>query len=176
MNVQTVLSSVTPYDAEHSYADFAKVMDNAYIELSFWGGRNVYAVGYSGSVYLEDLCLKLVALVDSHPEFSQEERVIGISMQNKLEKLYKISEAQEAKANFITSFFMNVTMLFIGTINGDFFYDGVSDYMPFNYCTAKQYKEITGEDPDYKISVGSFRKHDMKGSIRIWNAPTKKNI
>ncbi|MGZ3633996.1 MAG: hypothetical protein ACXWM7_06925 [Parachlamydiaceae bacterium] len=73
MNIQTVLNSITPYNKQ-SYETFAKVMKNAYIELSFWGGRNVYAIGYEGSIPLVDLAQRITDLVDSHPEFSLEER------------------------------------------------------------------------------------------------------
>jgi hypothetical protein len=108
-------------------------------------------------------------LVDSHPEFDEEERLKGIYIQNKLKKLYEVSNDQEKKANFITRFFLNFLRL-ANSANGDFFYDGVSDYMLFNYYTANQYRTVTHEEPQGKPS-GTFGKGDLK--VDVWSLPSK---
>ncbi|MBA2367708.1 MAG: hypothetical protein H0V82_01635 [Candidatus Protochlamydia sp.] len=50
MNIHSALNDKTSY-TEHSYLNFASLVENAYVELSFWGTRNVYAIGYTDCIY-----------------------------------------------------------------------------------------------------------------------------
>lgn len=111
MDIQTVLDGAIPYNSR-SYATFAEVMDGAYIELSFWGGRNVYSMGYSESIALTDLAQKIIDLVASHPNYSDEEQNLGLLFEKKLKQLYKTNEHQEKRANFLTQFFIILIGLF----------------------------------------------------------------
>lgn len=111
MDIQTVLDGAVPYNAR-SYEIIAEVIDGAYVELSFWGGRNVYSMGHSGSISLIDLAQKIIDLVASHPNYSHEEQKLGLLFEKKLERLDHISTHQQQRANFLTQFFMMLMAVF----------------------------------------------------------------
>lgn len=94
MNIETALNNITSYNPETSYQTFLDIMDKATIQISIWGERKVYVVGYSGSVQLEEICEKVIALSKSYPQFNEEERQIGRQIQNKIGVLEKISDTQ----------------------------------------------------------------------------------
>lgn len=145
MDIFTTLNKVVPYNAQQSYSDFANVMKDAYIELSFWGGRNVYAIGYEGSIPLGDIAQIVMDLVESHPEFNERERKLGLIVQDKIRSLYNISEHQVEKANIITRIFITLREIFTPvTESVD---ERVFESNRFDYCTANQYTKITGKDP-----------------------------
>lgn len=170
MNIQTALSRVAPYNAETSYGEFAKVMENAYTEISFWGSRRVYSVGYKGSVSLEDIFQKMNDLIDSHPHFNEEERKIGKVIEAKRDMLYHISYDQEEKVNFITSFFMGVVNLFTPKL--DQIYDRWLGSRSFERYTAKQYVENFNSEPKDKPSGYVIDRNPNKGLPVYW-APTQ---
>lgn len=170
MNIQTVLDGVTPYSEENSYFDFHKIVDKAYVEVSFWGNRNVYAVRYSGSVDLEDLLLKIRVLVDAHPEFSEEQRAVGKSIENKLEHLYEVSEDQKKKANCISRFINNYIFFALNFMQADIYHYGIDDFKCFDYCTAKQYKNLTGSSPQ-NSPAGAFCRRGFGEEVKIWTMP-----
>jgi hypothetical protein len=168
MNIQEALSKVAPYNAESSYSEFSKIMENAYTEISFWGGRRVYSVGYKGSVSLEDIFQKMDDLVDSHPHFSEEERKIGKVIEAKRDRLYKISDDQEEKVNFITNFFMGVIHFFTPKQNQ--MYDRRLDARSFDDYTAEQYKKKFGLEPTDE-PIGHLGGRDPYKRIPVYWAP-----
>jgi hypothetical protein len=167
MNIQTVIRDAVPYN-ENSYSNFSKVMENAYIELSFWGSRNVYSVGYSNSISLQELAEKMSSLVKSHPEFSQEERAMGKTIQNKISSLYVISCNQVDRMGLIRSFIFSLIELF--TDRSSTLYD-VATERPFDYCTAKQYEEISGRIPTSRCVGSYFKEKCDSGEIEFWTYP-----
>lgn len=170
MNIQTVIEGIVPYN-ENSYSDFLKVIDKSYVELSFWGNRNVYAIGYSGSISLKELAKKTSSLVSSHPEFSQKEREIGKTIQNKISLLYDISCEQESKMGLIRRLISGFIDLF--SERSSWLFDEV-EKTPFDYCTAKQYEEITGIIPKRGSAGCYFNKRCDSGFIEFWTYPVKK--
>lgn len=172
MSIQSVLNGIIPY-SDHSYANFAKVLDKAYVELSFWGSPNVYSVGYSGSISLQELAEKVRALVDFHPEFSEEERKIGKIIQNKVSLLDDIADDQERRVGFIRSCIFTVIEFF--TERSSLLYDAMLKADPFDYCTAKQYRKICGKDPKSKPAGKFCEKEVPQKHVLIWQYPNMKN-
>lgn len=169
MNIQTVLSGITPYDSVRSYGEFAKIMDNAYIVLSFWGNRNVYAVGYNGSVYLEDVVRKMNDLIDSHPQFNEEERAIGKAIEAKVSSLYRISTDQEKNVGYITKFFMIAIDLFTPIQNQ--MYDIWLSARSYDKYTSQQYRAAFNSDPIRKKPDSYVVDKDPRKGIPVWWAP-----
>lgn len=165
MNIQTVLSGTTPYN-ETSYMDLAKVVENSYTELSFFGNRDVHAVGYTGSVRLEYMAQRVADLVTDHPEFSQTERKLGYSIENKIYKLYEVTLDQEYTVNFITAFFRGLRNFF----SSDSIHDKILKFSLFDRCTLKQYREVTGREPNPNNRSGSFLNRKDK-NLLIWDLP-----
>lgn len=166
MNIQEQLRGLIPYK-EESYPIFAKTLNDAYVELSFWGSRDVYSTEYSGSIPLQELAEKVRELVDSFPEFSEEERKFGTIIQNKVLTLYDISSEEEKQVGLIRTCIFGVIECF--TSRSSRLYDAILEATPFDYCTAKQYEEIFGESP-VGFPVGEFRKKEYpKNHVPIWH-------
>jgi hypothetical protein len=151
MDLQTALNGVIPYNA-NSYAELAEIMENADIELSFWGGRNVYAVGYSDSIPLYDLVQKVIDLANSIPHYnveaenlgmSAEEIRLGILIEGKISNFYDTSCQQVKDANFITKFFLEILAFFSYRESGDLSWkvidsDSFSSAMHFSKFNKKK--------------------------------------
>lgn len=169
MNIQTVLNGVTPYNAEHSYATFSKLMEKSYTELSFWGSRNVYVIGYQGSVLLEDVMRKVDHLIESHPHFSEGERVIGKDIEEKISQLYSISIGQKKKSSYITSIFMIIIIWC--TPREKRIYNMALEFKGYSFYTKKQYEEIFNVSPREKKIIGYIGDKKLPNSIPIWRNP-----
>lgn len=163
MNIQTVLNGIAPYTVDRSYAEFGKVMENAYTELSFWGSRRVYSVGYKGSITLEDTIQKMNDLIDSHPHFSEEERKTGKAIQTKISILFDISSHQEDKAGYITEFFMIVLSLF--TPKQDQLFDKWLSARSYDLYTLQQYRQTFNSSPEGDVCEYIVNKTLRKGSL-----------
>jgi len=119
-------------------------MKNAYVELSFWGSRNVYSINYEGAMYFEDVAQRVTDLINSNPHFNLEDMKFGYAIETKITELFNISLDQEKKAGYITTFFLELRKLFLPSLN---FEDTIESCLLFNYCTTNQYREVTGNDP-----------------------------
>lgn len=165
-NVQSALNEIIPYNKDSSYETFTNIVDKAYVELSFWGNRNVYSLGYTGCISLQELAEKVRALVDSHPQFSAEERKIGKVIQDKISVLDDISWNQYQRVRFIRGFFF--TIIGVITQRSSCLIDAMDDAHPFNYYTAQQYRETYGKEPNHRDPTGSFCRGEGQVPVQVW--------
>jgi hypothetical protein len=143
-NIEVALNGIVPYSKDSSYETFARIIDKAYVELSFWGDRCVYSAGYTGCVALQDVIEKVKTLPNAYPEFSAEERKMGKVIQYKVDVLTDISWDQVKRLRFIKSYIVSfldcITKRTIALCD-------YSSLTPFNYYSAQQYRDTFGEEP-----------------------------
>jgi hypothetical protein len=119
------------------FSDFQTVynlLENAKVKTSFWGSRLIEISGYTGSVKIDDIVrefVKIVCLPDDAPKngylglgnsiifmnLSAKERVGGLSVLDKMNKFYELSDEQISKSNLITKFSVGFFKVFRTLIN-----------------------------------------------------------
>lgn len=106
------INDVTSYN-EESYRVLKNFIDDSYIELSVFGYRNVYSLGHKGCITFEYLVKKIDYFVKSNPLYDTSgSHTVDSTIADNIWKLYKISEEQIERANFITLFFLEIFNIF----------------------------------------------------------------
>lgn len=170
MNLQTAFNAIVPYNPTSSYQTFKKIVDNAEVQVSFWQDYEIIVKGYEGKILLNNLCLKVEELIDSHPEFSIPEREIGKHIEKRLQVLCDDGDKQSLSFSKLHRLFLNLFY----TIKAIFFHHHINDDCEveglYRYGTYNQYKEINGKAPPDKHH-GHFRKDTDK--IQTWQISYK---
>jgi len=90
----------------------------AQVSTTFLGSRVITKDGFAGSVYLDDIAKRLVALskeVANSPSSLPAERISGVGNVKTLKKFYVISDGYIKNSNFITRFLNRMRELSIAS-------------------------------------------------------------
>lgn len=166
MSLVVAYHSIFPYEPLKSYEKLDRLLAEADVSISCLGNRNVEVRHYSGTVSLRMFGDAIEYLPQINPEYSEEERVIGLRIQKNFLKLHIKSNSQIAEIPEITKLIQQI----FHTITFGIFSDGGIDnsvfYHPFDYCTKNQYIKMYGQEPDIKTVAGKGGFYDRP--IDIW--------
>lgn len=168
-NLQAALNGIIPYKKGSSYETFADIVNNAYVEITFWGSRCVRSAGYTGRVELEDLKKKVEALPNAYPEFSAEERKMGKGFQHQVDILIDISLDQVERIRFIRSYIVEFLDCVTKRTMGIYDYCKLS---PYDYYTAQQYQDAFREAPNPNTMWKRRRGLDH-AKVDVWKGKTE---
>ncbi|CRX38732.1 hypothetical protein [Estrella lausannensis] len=152
IDLQTALNNAT------NFIEIASIVRNSKEDISFFGGRYIYAEGYEGSVEIDAIAERFMTLQKTHFEPDEEERKIGRKTIPLISKLYDSNYSRDT--NFLTKIFCvfrdflrNIYIFFsgqgYGTRGSWGINDGGMDF--FNSYTSSQYQELFGEKPEGRL-------------------------
>ncbi|CRX37631.1 hypothetical protein [Estrella lausannensis] len=137
-----------------NFFEIAPIVKNAKEDISFFGGRYIYAEGYEGTVDIDAIAARFMELQETHFEPTEEERKLGREITPLISKLYESNYSRDK--NILTrifcafrDFLRNVWILFCargyGTRGSWSIDDG--DIKFFDAYTSSQYQEVFGTPP-----------------------------
>lgn len=92
-------------DVSSNLSEIKEMLDKSKVKVTFWGSRVVEVQGFTGSIYLDDLAIKITEAGHKRSEtddLSLKERIAGITIVNKVKRFYTDSDSQMEEANFFT--------------------------------------------------------------------------
>ncbi|CDR34239.1 hypothetical protein [Criblamydia sequanensis] len=153
-----------------NFIEFGAIVKKAKEDISFFGGRHIYVEGYAGSVDIEILAARTIALIVGNYEFTEEERVIGKEIKPIIDTLFKNNYSRKV-TNLLTrvclavrDFFRNVAIIFGGLFCGSiglrycWMYGNERD--SFKYYTISQYHKVFGKTPSTLPDMMRYNRPD----------------
>ncbi|WP_042279562.1 hypothetical protein [Candidatus Protochlamydia sp. R18] len=146
------------------------IVKNAKENISFWGYRYIYIVGYENTLPIDALASKLIELVRVDFDFSEDERLIGKSITPIIENLYEQNKKRINDKNWFTQIICKIRDLWKFNKEGGygikFEWDNYFWKDTFDYYTEYQYKKIFNKDP-----IRCTDWHDAYTGPNRWLAP-----
>jgi len=137
-----------------NFIELAPIVRNAKEAISFFGARYIYVEGYGGSVDIDAIAARFMALQKTHFEPTEEEREIGREITPLISKIYESNYSRHM--NIVTKIFCifrdflrNLSILFSGQgygTRGTWGTDGGCVEF-FDSYTLTQYQKVFGEPP-----------------------------
>ena len=149
-----------------NFINFASIVKKAKEDISFFGGRYIYAEGYKGSVDIEALAARAIELIAGNFEFNEEERVTRKEIVPLIDDLFEKNYSRKV-TNIITriccairDFFRNLAVLlggvFCGRVGVRWHWKYSDERDSFNYYTESQFQTVFGRPPSGRADVHGY--------------------
>lgn len=147
------------YKGPETYKKLKDLLDKATGDISFWGNRCIYVEGYRGGYQIESFWERVNQLAyRENPEFSLEERLIGLSLVERINALDVQANEKLTSKWFWTRGF-NSFLEWNPSGARD-----IGEYHNREYTqyTKEQYQERFGKEPVQSTNPGKAEK-------KLWN-------
>lgn len=156
----------TALSSNSNFIEFASIVKKAKEDISFFGGRYIYAEGYKGSVDIEALAARAIELIVGNYEFDEQERITRKEIVPLIDDLFEKNYSRKI-TNIITriccairDFFRNLVVflggVFCGKVSVRWQWKYSDERDSFNYYTLSQYQKVFGKPPTGKADVRSY--------------------
>ncbi|CDR34248.1 hypothetical protein [Criblamydia sequanensis] len=157
----------TALSSSSNFIEFASIVKKVKEDISFFGGRYIYAEGYKGSIDIEALASRAIELMANNYEFNQEERITRKEVVSVIDDLFEKNYSRKV-TNIITriccairDFFRNLAVLlggvFCGKVSVRWQWKYSDERDSFNYYTRSQYEKVFGKPPSTPATLKGYK-------------------